>query len=301
MVDLEQDETVNLSSSESDELPHQRSKRAKSAECIASPKKVETQSYPASVSIDQLMKAGKFIKPVPKTKTVLNLESFDVVQKEWVAEKPVTVFIDQEKFASGAFRDAYKGMPEGGASLKKWVIKKYNEKARTTIVTTLSSTVEIHARKQVQMHSVARHLTKQFTLKVPKSFGKSFSYNKVFFAMYDGQPVTVEEFVPGAFTKYVNNDGHCIQPSEASESVEEIFQKAQALVHYTYVVSRQKLMLLDIQGSEYSLYDPEIATKDFSDIDDEVYFCCGNLLSISIDNFLDQHTCSTFCKMVIEK
>jgi hypothetical protein len=133
-----------------------------------------------------------------------------------IAEKPVTVFIDQEKFASGAFRDAYKGMPEGGASLKKWVIKKYNEKARTTIVTTLSSTVEIHARKQVQMHSVARHLTKQFTLKAPKSFGKSFSYNKVFFAMYDGQPVTVEEFVPGAFTKYVNNDGHCIQPSEDS-------------------------------------------------------------------------------------
>ncbi|CAB4041557.1 Hypothetical predicted protein [Paramuricea clavata] len=44
-------------------------------------------------------------------------------KKEWVPEKPVTVFIDQEKFASGAFRDAYKGMPEGGASQKKWVIK----------------------------------------------------------------------------------------------------------------------------------------------------------------------------------
>jgi hypothetical protein len=118
--------------------------------------------------------------------------------------------------------------------------------------------------------------------------------------MYDGQPVTVEEFVPGAFTKYVNNDGLCIQTSEASESIEEIFQKAQALVRYTYVVSRQKLMLSDIQGSAYSLNDPEIATKDFSDIDDKVYFCCGNLSSISIDNFLDQHTCSTFCKMVIE-
>ncbi|CAB4012762.1 Hypothetical predicted protein [Paramuricea clavata] len=37
---------------------------------------------------------------------------------------------ETEKFASGAFRDAFKGMPEGGASQKKWVIKKYNEKAR---------------------------------------------------------------------------------------------------------------------------------------------------------------------------
>ena len=61
---------------------HQRSKCAKSAECIASPKNVEeTQSYPAFVSIDQLMKAGKFIKPVPKTRIVLNLEYFDHVQK----------------------------------------------------------------------------------------------------------------------------------------------------------------------------------------------------------------------------
>ena len=33
-------------------------------------------------------------------------------------------------------------------------------------------------------------------------------------------------------------------------------------------------MLLDIQGSRYSLYDPEIATADLID-EGEVFFCCG--------------------------
>ena len=78
---------------------------------------------------------------------------------------------------------------------KQWVKKKYNYKAiKSTIVTTLSSTIEIHTRKQVHMHSVASQLTKKFSSKLPKSFGESFSYNKVFFALYDGQPVTIDYF-----------------------------------------------------------------------------------------------------------
>jgi hypothetical protein len=111
------------------------------------------------------------------------------------------------------------------------------------------------------MHSVARQLTKKFSSKLPKSFGKSFSYNKVFFAMYDGQPVTVEEFVPGTFTKYINNDGQRTQEKEDRSDDQEVYDKAESLVHYTYTASKEKLMLLDIQGSEYTLYDPEIATS----------------------------------------
>lgn len=109
----------------------------------------------------------------------------------------------------------------------------------------------------------------------------------------------MEEFVPGKFTKYINNDGHCTRPSEAGENVDEIYKKAECFVHYTYVASNHKLMLLDIQGAEYSLYDPEIATQEISDEDDEVYFCCGNLSSLSSDTFLAEHKCNKFCKMVI--
>ena len=172
MVDLEaDDEAINLSSSSDTDvhLQHQ-SKRARSAGCIPSPKqKKPVQSYPASVSIDQLLKAGKLVKPVSKTKTVLNLESFDISQKEWVMDKSTTMFIDDARFAFGAFRDAFKARSESGV---KWVVKKYNEKARNTIVVTLESSIEDHARKQVQMHTVARHLGKKFSSHSPKSFGE---------------------------------------------------------------------------------------------------------------------------------
>ena len=94
---------------------------------------------------------------------------------------------------------------------------------------TLQSSIEDHARKQVQMHTVARHLAKKFSSHSPKSFGESFSYNKAFYAVWDGTPVTVEEFVAGEFTKYINNDGMCTRPSEISERCEEVFQKVELL------------------------------------------------------------------------
>ena len=86
---------------------------------------------------------------------------------------------------------------------------------------------------------------------------------------------------------------------EVSERVEEVFQKAECFTHYAYVTSNQKFMLLDIQGSEYSLYDPETANQEHCDDEDEYYFCCGNLSSLSINNFLKQHKYNKFYKMII--
>jgi hypothetical protein len=40
-------------------------------------------------------------------------------------------------------------------------------------------------------------------------------------------------------------------------------------------------MLSDIQGSKYSIYDPEISIQNLVD-DEELYFCCGNLLQKSV-------------------
>ena len=65
-----------------------------------------------------------------------------------------------------------------------WVVKTYNEKATSTIRDDLGSTPEDHTRKQVQMHEVARHVTKGFSMKVPEEFGQCFSYNHVFFTKF---------------------------------------------------------------------------------------------------------------------
>ena len=62
------------------------------------------------------------------------------------------------------------------------------------------------------------------------------------------------------------------------------------------LITKQQLMLLDIQGSRYSLYDPEIATADL--IDEGGLFCCGNPSSTSIDRFNNNHICNKYCDMV---
>ena len=56
-------------------------------------------------------------------------------------------------------------------------------------------------------------------------------------------------------------------------------------------------MLLDLQGADYHLYDPEIATAELHDENAEAYFCCGNLSYVSINEFNDKHKCNTFCDM----
>ena len=106
-----------------------------------------------------------------------------------------------------------------------------------------------------------------------------------FFAVFKKQPVTIEEFVQGEFHKYVNNNGFHI-PSTSVE-FDEVYEKAQCLVHHSYQISEKKLMLLDVQGSFFMLYDPEIATTDLlvndASLDsNKVNFCAGNLSCIAI-------------------
>ena len=65
----------------------------------------------------------------------------------------------------------------------------------------------------------------------------------------DGEYVTIEEFIDGDFTKYLNNTGLVC----GNRSTDEC-KKAECLAHYSYEKSSEKLMLLDIQGSMYTLF-----------------------------------------------
>ena len=84
---------------------------------------------------------------------------------------------------------------------------------------------------------------------------------------------------------------------------DEVYEKAQCLVHYSYQISEKKLMLLDIQGSFFKLYNPEIATTDLlvndASLDSkEVNFCAGNLSCIAIDDFKSKHSCNKYCDVM---
>ena len=54
----------------------------------------------------------------------------------------------------------------------------------------------------------------------------------------------------------------------------------------------------DIQGSMYSLCDPEIATSELFDGEGTVYFCSGNLSEHAIPNFVKEQVCRVYCVML---
>ena len=259
--------------------------------------KIPETQFPASVSIDTLLSAGKLVQPTFTKKAVLNFECFEIETGTWENVMTVECKVESVKFSSGAFRDAFHATTVHG---DKWVLKTYNQKAKNTISETVKSTVENHCRKQVQMHAVARHLAKKFERNAPTKFGECFKYNRCYYTMFDGEHATVEEFVPGSFAKYVNNNGNCVPvPEDATQDLKDLFLKAQTLVHYSYVVTDQKLMLLDIQGSAFTLYDPEIATAEIMDKEHhEIYFCCGNCSSLAIAAFQSDHVCNEYCDMM---
>ena len=255
--------------------------------------------YPKSVSVSELMQAGKLVKPKARQKATLLLEKFDVKTGEWSVGASLELLVDVEKFSSGGFRDAFLATSSNPIDSQKWVIKKYNPKAKDAIKDTLKTTEEVHTRKQVQMHAVARQLTKQFCSKVPNQFGQCFQYNRVFFSQFEDEPATIEEFVPGNFIKYINNNGECCSlQQKCTAELKELRLKAECLVHYTFESTNQKLMLLDIQGSGYQLYDPEIATAELCDNTSEIYFCCRNLSTIAMGEFSKKQVCNKYCEML---
>ena len=70
----------------------------------------------------------------------------------------------------------------------------------------------------------------------------------------------------GQFKKYINNTGQtCVDPTHI------MAQKAECLAHFTYEGSKNKLMLVEIQGTGYDLFDPAIASTDLLDETDKQY------------------------------
>ena len=101
--------------------------------------------------------------------------------------------------------------------------------------------------------------------------------------------------IQGTLQEYINNDGAIVNRVETSSKG---LKKVEAFVLYTYKKSKCNLMVLDIQGIGNILCDPEIATEDIVDIDDEFLFCLGNLAINAIQAFLGAHECNAYCEAV---
>ena len=249
---------------------------------------VESTIFAKSVPLSQLIKLGELIPPKNNVVTI-ELEAFDVNRKCWQDPFVVQLSVSIEKFASGGSRDAYlakgiKGM-EG-----KFVVKRYRPDCIEDIERLFNST-EDHTRKTVQMHTLARHFAMMFNDECPQNFGENFHYTKLFYAKLESEAITIEKYIDGAFTKYINNTG-AINHKDESEAA----KKAQTFAHYSYIKSGKQIMVLDLQGVGFYLCDPEIASSTLRADDSSIYFCAGNLSKTAIGTFLEQHRCNEFCR-----
>ena len=84
--------------------------------------------------------------------------------------------------------------------LGNWLLKKYNNKAKEELLS-IKMSEEEHARKQVQIHNLAKSIAEQMARKLGDKCGEIFSYNSAFFGKIqsdvDGcsEIVTIERFI----------------------------------------------------------------------------------------------------------
>ena len=115
-----------------------------------------------SFSITDLMKGRQLVKLPEEQEETLMLESYIIEEKSWEKIQPVKFLIEKEKFAEGAFREAFKTTCLNPNFTRKWALKFYKQEKAEAIQEILKISVEDHARKQVQMHAVARYLAAKF-------------------------------------------------------------------------------------------------------------------------------------------
>ncbi|XP_077869811.1 transient receptor potential cation channel subfamily M member 6-like [Saccoglossus kowalevskii] len=279
-------------------IKRKRSKpRVQSQPSQVASRSMTREQYPKSLSVMDMLKLGKDISE--KSKTVINLFSFDIHQMAWSLMPRVVEFtIDKEPFGTGGFRHAFKGVSRtANFNTSVWVIKKYLPDALKSIQDT-HQTVEQHTKKVVQMHALATNFANQLEYDLKKKealllYGATLAYSQIFLGkMETDEYVTVEEYIDGDFVKYTNNDG------TISQIKSEICQKSESLAHFSYEKSDKKLMVVDIQGSGYNLCDPEIASRNLLNDDNEFMFTTGNLTETAITNFVENHICNNYCQLL---
>lgn len=262
--------------------------------------------YPKSISITKMLKIGTAIPCNTKKPTTIKLREFDVEALWNPFYKTTEMTIDELPFAKGGFRSVYKAKCKDG---KDYVVKRFLDETldkmkQVNEVIEKNETPETLARKAIQAHMLALNFAEQLHHFVQhtcaKDFGKTFQYQKSFLGIIENsgetECVMVEPFIPGKFEKYLNNNG---VPVRGDVEDFDLVEKAMCLAHFSFEKSDGKLLLLDIQGADYALYDPEFATSENAiDASGGLRFCMGNLSTEATVMFTRLHNCNMYCKMV---
>ena len=165
--------------------------------------------------------------PPKKNVVTLQLEQFNITSKCWENPIPAILSISVEKFASGGSRDGFVANGMKGVS-GKMVLKHYRPGCDC----------------------------------VDLEYRETFMYTKLYYGKLNDEAATIEQFIEGTFIKYINNTGEILVNDNSSIALE-----AESFAHYSYVKSGEQLIVVDIQGVGFCLFDPEIASVKLYDED----------------------------------
>nr|CCA22984.1 alpha kinase putative [Albugo laibachii Nc14] len=213
--------------------------------------------------------------------------SFDVDTLEWHSMSTI-VKIDVVPFATGQLRNAYYLQDLTGSSKN---IETGHHEANTQLLVAKfmiqSADVSTYL-SDVEMQAVCAHYARLYNEHEPPlkvDYAQSWLLK---LKDRDGVVCCVEEYLPGAYVKYSNNNGFVGHATSATEERER--NTPQAFSHFTFVASDYRLMVVDIQGVHDSYTDPQIHTFDGRG------FGAGNLGTIGMEKFLQTHRCNEICK-----
>ena len=255
----------------------------------------KSRVIPKRLSVSAILNLGRVVK---SGTTMVNLNTSHLDTMVWSnVDIPVEFQISKDLLGQGGFRKAYRTESNTQEfSNAEWVVKKY-KKSVLKEIEAINQTVKQHTRKLVQMHHLARNFAAQLRQvaldqDLRDLFGETFSYKTIYLGkLPGGEFVIVEEFVEIKMGKLVNNDG---TPCGNKEDV--ILQKAECLVHFSYEKSNYQVKILDVQVINYELFDPEIASAELLDGQNQVLFTTGKLSATAIENFKVNHTCNSYCR-----
>jgi hypothetical protein len=191
-----------------------------------------------------------------------------------------SVKLSDTPFSNGAMRSAC-GMIDLTTN-KRMVAKKCFVRSFKSVEAELSA-----IRKDIEAQAVAKYLATLFSSQ--ENLGVALDF--IFTTWYEvldprtNKVVSVfsaEPYIPGEYKKYTNN-------SDWKEKG-AFCDAAQAFSHFTWQYTFGKLMVVDLQGVNYILTDPQVHCLDTTK------FGIGNLGKDGMCKFFHNHVCNRICR-----
>jgi hypothetical protein len=222
---------------------------------------------------------------IPKNRLKELLMKLDDAQaaKNLYVQRPCQFMKDREAFNQGACRAAYYGYVEGEKDL--YVIKK------ALVQGAKQNLAQAEAQRALEVTAIAATVAELFNLRLlEKGRPEQVSFAQIRIFLEGKTVYEVEKHLgAGDFVKYNSNVGFVVQ-----DGGNKVYgQLAQTLSHFSCGVSKEKLILVDLQGIDLKFTDVAMHSMFITEPQ-----LPTDLMDEGMSSFFKSHECNEFCKLL---